>query len=111
MNVALDGRWQVLDWRWNVVGYKLHMLPKPPFIRHITGDKPWSARKAGVEKRYVDEWRSDLSESPWPENFLAQEKKKLSLSLRPATIVIEEDWKTCSLPRLRGGGGTRLDSI
>jgi lipopolysaccharide biosynthesis glycosyltransferase len=108
LNVALDGRWQVLDWRWNAVGYKLHMLPKQPFIRHITGDKPWSPGKVGVEKRYVDEWRSDLSESPWPERFLAQEKKKLSLSLRPATIAIEEGLKNMFFARAPGRRGNKV---
>ena len=108
LNVALDGRWQVLDWRWNAVGYKLHMLPKPPFLRHITGDKPWSSGKVGVETRFVDEWRSDLSESPWPESFLVQEKQKLSLSLRPATIAIEEGLKNLFFAKAPGRRGDKV---
>jgi lipopolysaccharide biosynthesis glycosyltransferase len=108
LNVALDGRWQILDWRWNAGGYKLHMLPKQPFLRHITGDKPWSARKVGVEKRYVDQWRSDLSESPWPERFLVQERKKLSLSVRPATIAIEEGLKNLFFAKAEGRRGNKV---
>src|SRR5690606_29554118 len=82
LNVALDGRWQVLDWRWNAVGYKLHLLPKPPFLRHITGDKPWAPRKIGVEKRFVDEWRADLLESPWPRSFHEPEEKRFRVHFR-----------------------------
>jgi lipopolysaccharide biosynthesis glycosyltransferase len=108
LNVALDGRWQVLDWRWNVMGYKLHMLPKQPFLRHITGDKPWSSGKVGVEKKYVEEWRSDLSESPWPDRFLPQEKKKLSLSIRPVTVVLEEYWKQLRYAKARGRRGNKV---
>jgi lipopolysaccharide biosynthesis glycosyltransferase len=69
LNVAVDGRWQVLDWRWNAVSFKLDRLTKQPFLRHLTGNKPWSPQKQGVEQYLIEEWRSDLSESPWSDRF------------------------------------------
>jgi lipopolysaccharide biosynthesis glycosyltransferase len=72
LNATLDGRWQVLDWRWNVLSYMNELIPKQPFIRHFARYKPWARKKAGIEQRFVDEWRSDLAESPWPERFSEQ---------------------------------------
>lgn len=69
LNAVLDGRWQVLDWRWNAMNYLSELLPREPFIRHFAGCKPWTPKKVGVERRFVDEWRSDLAESPWPGRF------------------------------------------
>ena len=108
LNVALDGRWQVLDWRWNAVGYKLHLLPKPPFIRHITGSKPWTPKKGGIERKLVEQWRSDLQESPWPESFLPPAKEKLSLSIRPVTVVLEEYWKHLLYAKAPGRRGNKV---
>jgi lipopolysaccharide biosynthesis glycosyltransferase len=69
LNAVLDGRWQTLDWRWNTTNYMSGRLPKEPFIRHFAGNKPWTPKKVGVERRFVDEWRADLAESPWPGRF------------------------------------------
>ena len=72
LNAVLDGRWQVLDWRWNALSQMRDYLPKDPFIRHFTRYKPWARKKVGIEKRFVDEWRADLAESPWPDRFHEQ---------------------------------------
>jgi lipopolysaccharide biosynthesis glycosyltransferase len=69
LNAVLDGRWQTLDWRWNAMNYMSGLFPREPFIRHFAGNKPWTAKKVGVERRFIDEWRSDLAESPWPRRF------------------------------------------
>ncbi len=45
------------------------LMPKQPFIRHFAGCKPWLPKKVGIERRFVDQWRSDLAESPWPGRF------------------------------------------
>jgi lipopolysaccharide biosynthesis glycosyltransferase len=108
LNIALDGRWQVLDWRWNTLTYKLHLLPKPPFIRHITGSKPWTPQKGGIERKLVEEWRSDLAESPWPTSFLPPGKEKLSLSIRPVTVVLEEYWKSLVYAKAPGRRGNKV---
>jgi lipopolysaccharide biosynthesis glycosyltransferase len=72
LNAVLDGRWQTLDWRWNALSNIREMMPKEPFIRHFAGYKPWARKKVGIEQRFVDEWRSDLVESPWPGRFKEQ---------------------------------------
>ena len=108
LNIALDGRWQVLDWRWNTLTYKLHLLPKPPFIRHITGTKPWTPKKGGIERKLVEQWRSDLAESPWPTSFLPPEREKLSLSIRPVTVVLEEYWKQLRYAKAPGRRGNKV---
>ena len=69
LNAVLDGRWQTLDWRWNATNYMSGLMPKQPFIRHFAGCKPWSPKKVGIERRFVDQWRSDLADSPWPGRF------------------------------------------
>ena len=75
LNAVLDGRWQVLDWRWNAVSWIRDVMPREPFIRHFARYKPWARKKVGIEKRFVDEWRSDLKESPWPDRFSEQSIK------------------------------------
>jgi lipopolysaccharide biosynthesis glycosyltransferase len=72
LNAVLDGRWQVLDWRWNALTQIRDVMPKEPFIRHFARYKPWARKKAGIEQRFVDEWRSDLADSPWPHRFSEQ---------------------------------------
>jgi lipopolysaccharide biosynthesis glycosyltransferase len=72
LNAVLDGRWQVLDWRWNALTQIRDLMPKEPFIRHFARYKPWARKKAGIEQRFVDEWRSDLADSPWPHRFSEQ---------------------------------------
>jgi lipopolysaccharide biosynthesis glycosyltransferase len=75
LNAVLDGRWQTLDWRWNATNYLSGLMPRQPFIRHFAGNKPWTPKKVGVERRFVDEWRSDLAESPWPGCFQEEAMK------------------------------------
>ena len=75
LNAVLDGRWQVLDWRWNALTQMIDYMPGQPYIRHLTKYKPWAKKKVGIEKRFVDEWRTDLLESPWPERFHEQSVK------------------------------------
>ena len=75
LNAVLDGRWQVLDWRWNAVTWIRDMMPREPFIRHFARYKPWARKKVGIEQRFIDEWRSDLKESPWPDRFSEQSIK------------------------------------
>jgi lipopolysaccharide biosynthesis glycosyltransferase len=72
LNAVLDGRWQVLDWRWNALTQVRDLMPKEPFIRHFARYKPWARKKVGIEQRFIDEWRSDLADSPWPERFSEQ---------------------------------------
>ncbi|MEQ1943903.1 glycosyltransferase family 8 protein [Mesorhizobium sp. VNQ89] len=69
LNVALNGRWQVLDWRWNVLHHNVECMPKPHYLRHITGNKPWAWDKTGVERYIIERWRSDLAASPWPDRY------------------------------------------
>ncbi|MBL8578655.1 MAG: glycosyltransferase family 8 protein [Mesorhizobium sp.] len=74
LNHVLDGRWQVLDWRWNTTSIFLDQLPAKPFIRHLNGNKPWAGNKWGIEPYIIDIWRDALRRSPWPERFMpAQE--------------------------------------
>lgn len=69
LNAVLDGGWQVLDWRWNAMSYLSELMPKPPFIRHFSGYKPWAIEKRGIEGRFIREWRTALQDSPWPGRF------------------------------------------
>jgi lipopolysaccharide biosynthesis glycosyltransferase len=75
LNAVIDGRWQVLDWRWNAVTWIRDVMPGEPFLRHFARYKPWAKKKVGIEQRYVDEWRADLRESPWPGSFSEQSIK------------------------------------
>lgn len=92
LNVALQGRWHVIDWRWNVLHvYKEH-FPKPHYIRHLSGAKPWSPDKHDAEPWVVEEWRKELLESPWPEKYQDEQRRPVSLSrrfLRPITHPVE----------------------
>jgi len=89
LNAVLDGRWQTLDWRWNAMNYMSQLLPKQPFIRHFAGCKPWASKKVGVERRYVDQWRSDLAESPWPDRFHEEAfKYRLRKLYSPMTTAV-----------------------
>ena len=63
LNVALDGRWQVLDWRWNVTNIDSRQFPKPFYIRHHGGgSKPWTADKSLCEPYLVRRWKDDLAD-------------------------------------------------
>jgi len=73
LNAVLEGRWQVLDWRWNLHGFMSGSASDRAFIRHFTGPiKPWGPVKMGIERRLVDMWRNDLADSPWKGRFLKQ---------------------------------------
>jgi lipopolysaccharide biosynthesis glycosyltransferase len=93
LNVALQGRWQVLDWRWNVLHFCVEYMPRPHFIRHITGSKPWGPTKWGIEKRIVRQWRDDLAESPWPQRYSVNEDGWMKTYVRPVTMSIERPVK------------------
>lgn len=70
LNVGFSDGWQTLDWRWNTVSLFSDRLPHDRFfVRHFSGHKPWGLRKAGIEARFVADWRSMLQQSPWPEKF------------------------------------------
>jgi lipopolysaccharide biosynthesis glycosyltransferase len=105
LNVAADGRWQVLDWRWNVTTFLIDRIDRPFFIRHVTGNKPWSASKFGIERRFVDEWRSDLAESPWPHRFLENADRFSKTYVRPVLRTFERPYKRlvyANSPTMRG---------
>jgi lipopolysaccharide biosynthesis glycosyltransferase len=105
LNVAAAGRWQVLDWRWNAMGFLLDRINRPYFIRHITGNKPWSASKFDIERRFVDEWRSDLLESPWPHRFLENADSFSKTYVRPVLRDFERPFKRllyANSPTMRG---------
>lgn len=92
LNVALNGRWQVMDWRWNVLHFRVEHFPKPYYLRHMTGAKPWSSDKFDSEPYLVERWRTDLAESPWPDRFQPEIKRPVSLLrryVRPITHAIE----------------------
>jgi len=89
LNVAIDGRWQVLDWRWNALTFMLDHLPSRPFIRHITGEKPWTPHKDHIEPYLVEQWRADLAESPWPDRWQARAPRTAGDRLRPALASVE----------------------
>lgn len=105
LNVAAGGRWQVLDWRWNVTGFLIHRIDRPYFLRHITGNKPWSKSKFDIEKRFVDEWRSDLAESPWPHKFEENADGFSKTYMRPFLRTFERPYKQlmyANAPTMRG---------
>jgi lipopolysaccharide biosynthesis glycosyltransferase len=89
LNVVLQGRWQVLDWRWNVLHFCVNHMPRPYYIRHITGSKPWASDKVGIERYLIRQWQSDLAESPWPHKFLPEKKLYGKRYIRPITRAIE----------------------
>jgi lipopolysaccharide biosynthesis glycosyltransferase len=97
LNVVLQGRWQVLDWRWNVLHFCVNRMPKPFFIRHSTGYKPWARDKEGIEPYIVRRWASDLADSPWPHKFHAWVKAPGYFKrryVRPVARAIETPFKT-----------------
>jgi lipopolysaccharide biosynthesis glycosyltransferase len=91
LNVVLQGRWQVLDWRWNVMNPEAKYAPRPHYIRHHGGPcKPWSIEKTGCEPYIVRFWQEDLAESPWPQKFAAEGKVPFSRKyIRPVTRALE----------------------
>jgi len=108
LNAVLDGRWQVLDWRWNAMSYLSESMPSEPYIRHFAGCKPWQPRKTGVQRRFVDQWRSDLAASPWPDSFREElSRYRVRRLLRPASMAVERTLKTQLYSNSAGGRGNR----
>ena len=108
LNAVLNGRWQTLDWRWNAVTHLAESMPKPPFLRHFAGNKPWGASKHGVEARFVREWRSDLEESPWRGRFHHNSRwQTATAALRPHIRSAEMRVKHSLFSRSSGKRGER----
>jgi lipopolysaccharide biosynthesis glycosyltransferase len=93
VNAVLNGRWQVMDWRWNVLHFCVEYMPRPHFIRHVTGNKPWGPSKWGIERSVVRQWRGDLAESPWPQKYAAGQDGFMKTYVRPITMSIERPMK------------------
>lgn len=91
LNAVLNGRWQVLDWRWNVMNEDSLYQPRPHFIRHHAGpNKPWALTKTNCEPFVIEHWRKDLAESPWPERYLPAKKGAFARKyIRPSARAIE----------------------
>jgi lipopolysaccharide biosynthesis glycosyltransferase len=98
MNVVLQGRWQVVDWRWNVMNFEARHGPKPFHIRHHGGGKkPWSADKSESEMYIVEQWRNDLSESPWPHKFMPRKRGEFVRQyFRPVRQAVKAQIKAAS---------------
>jgi lipopolysaccharide biosynthesis glycosyltransferase len=112
LNAVLDGNWQVLDWRWNAMNYLSNLMPKEPFIRHFSGFKPWTRKKLGVERRYVDQWRADLAESPWPGQFHEEAASyRTKRIFDPMTSGLERLYKSRAYAGASGKRGNRARLI
>lgn len=108
LNAVLDGNWQVLDWRWNAMNYLSTLMPSEPFIRHFSGYKPWTKRKVGVERRYIDQWRTDLTESPWSGRFLEEAAShRVKRIFDPATSAVDRLYKSRAYAEASGKRGNR----
>jgi lipopolysaccharide biosynthesis glycosyltransferase len=108
LNAVLDGNWQVLDWRWNAMNYLSRLMPKKPFIRHFSGYKPWTQRKVGVERRYVDQWRADLKESPWSGRFQEEAASyRIKRIFDPVTSGMDRLYKSWAYANAPGKRGNR----
>jgi lipopolysaccharide biosynthesis glycosyltransferase len=112
LNAVLDGNWQVLDWRWNAMNYLSRLMPKEPFIRHFSGYKPWTPKKVGVERRYVDQWRADLAESPWSGRFHQETaNSRVKRILDPMTAGLDRLYKCWVYADVSGKRGNRARLI
>jgi lipopolysaccharide biosynthesis glycosyltransferase len=91
LNVVFQGKWQVMDWRWNAVSLNADLFDKPPFIRHFTGKKPWHPDKRGVEPEFIESWRVAIGSSPWPDRYSPQRSltDHLKYRLYPAAQTAE----------------------
>jgi len=64
LNVALDGRWKILDPRWNFQRHALVSLaslppPERPYIVHfVMAEKPWIARMLSPNAAFYDGFRA-----------------------------------------------------
>jgi len=109
LNVAFQGRWQVMDWRWNAVSLNADLLNKPPFIRHFTGRKPWHPDKRGVEPEFIETWRTAILNSPWPDRYTPQQslKKHVKYHYHPIGQAIERSFKSLLFSRQQTARGNR----
>lgn len=96
LNVVFQGRWQVMDWRWNAVSLNASLFDKPPFIRHFTGKKPWHPDKRGVEPEFIESWRVAIGNSPWPDRYSPERslKDRLKYRLYPLGQAVERTAKS-----------------
>jgi len=107
LNAVLKGRWQVLDWRWNLHGFMSAAVPGRAFIRHFTGPvKPWGPVKLGIERRFVDMWRSDLAASPWKRRF-SEQPWRLRHVVEPLIKPFEDRLRIALYSRSAGRKGKR----
>jgi lipopolysaccharide biosynthesis glycosyltransferase len=98
LNVVLNGRWQVLDWRWNVMNPERYLIG-PFYIRHHGGpQKPWSSDKSGCERAVIKAWRDDLAESPWPTKYQKDRHSAFQRAVRPVIRAVEEKLKSIYRP-------------
>ena len=109
LNVVLDGRWQVLDWRWNAMTYRTGQFPSAPFIRHFAStEKPWSANKRGIERHHIEQWRTDLAQSPWPGQFQAEQPRNpITTAAKPYLAAAEDMMRTLVNARRDGPRGIK----
>jgi lipopolysaccharide biosynthesis glycosyltransferase len=108
LNVALDGRWQVLDWRWNAFTFMLDALPKSPFVRHCVYNKPWNPLKYGNEPWLIEMWKSALAEGPWPEAFKPEIPDRRDGFVRKTFVRAENAMKTVLYANSPGKRGERI---
>lgn len=112
LNAVLDGNWQVLDWRWNAMNYLSNLMPRKALIRHFSGYKPWTQKKIGVERHYIDQWRSDLAESPWPGRFQEEAVEyRIKRIFDPLTSGLDRFYKSRAYAEVSGKRGNRARLI
>ncbi len=107
LNAVLRGRWQVLDWKWNLHGFMSPSVSDQCFIRHFTGPlKPWSPSKLGIERRFVDMWRADLAESPWKGRF-TEGPRRLRHFVEPIIKPVEDRLRMALYAKSAGRRGKK----
>lgn len=109
LNVVFQGRWQVLDWRWNAVSLNADLFDKSPFIRHFTGRKPWHHDKRGVEREFIEMWRAAILASPWPDRYQPEQSLRDHLKYRyyPVGQAVERGFKSLLFSNTRTARGNR----
>lgn len=66
LNAIIAGRFAPLDPRWNMIHYYYQNGgTRQAWIKHFTGEKPWSARRPRFWKHDADWYRAILGRSPW----------------------------------------------
>ncbi len=72
LNVVVRGRFVPVDVRWNLIHYYyLNGGTRQAWIKHYTGEKPWSARRPHIWREDAEWFREVLRQSPWPQ-FVAR---------------------------------------